>query len=104
MATEPAEPTHPRNTLLIFPLKGALPGRYEDCIELKGALANIDLTKLPDDSFARIAQGEHPLSVLASASRARNQNACRAPRVTGGVRGGRVPSRREYYEAILGPF
>lgn len=35
-------------------------------IELKGALANLDMTKLPNWAIARIASGEHPLAVLAS--------------------------------------
>jgi hypothetical protein len=37
-------------------------------LEFRGALANIDVSKLPDEVLARIAAGEHPLSVLASAA------------------------------------
>ncbi len=37
-------------------------------VELKGSLANLDLNKLPDSLVARIANGEHPLQVLASAA------------------------------------
>ncbi len=35
-------------------------------MEVKGALAHIDLSQLPDHLLARIAAGEHPLAVLAS--------------------------------------
>jgi hypothetical protein len=34
-------------------------------VELRGALASLDLTKLPDDQLARVLAGEHPLQVLA---------------------------------------
>lgn len=56
------------DTLLIFLLKGAIPEKYKDRIEVKGALANLDLTKLPNHLLDRIAKGEHPLEVLASAA------------------------------------
>ena len=36
-------------------------------MEVKGALAHIDLSQLPDHLLQRIANGEHPLAVLASA-------------------------------------
>lgn len=52
--------------LLIFLLKGAFPEKYADRRERRGTLANIDVTKLPDEALARIADGEHPHSVLAS--------------------------------------
>ena len=55
------------DNLLMFLLKGVLPERYKDRMEVAGAFANIDLTRLPDDLIARLAAGEHPLSVLASA-------------------------------------
>ena len=35
-------------------------------MEVKGTLARIDLSQLPDHLLARIAAGEHPLAVLAS--------------------------------------
>lgn len=55
------------STLLIFLLKGMRPERYADRVELKTALSRIDLTQLPDHLLERIANGEHPLAVLASA-------------------------------------
>ena len=56
------------DNLLMFLLKGIRPDKFKDRVEFKGALASIDLNKLPDELIARIADGEHPLSVLASAS------------------------------------
>ena len=55
------------DVLLIFLLKGLRPEKYKDRIELRGVLANLDLSQLPDHLIERIAKGEHPLSVLASA-------------------------------------
>ncbi len=53
------------DVLLIFLLKGAYPEKYADRMELKGALAQIDLKLLPDDALQRIANGEHPNAVIA---------------------------------------
>ena len=53
--------------LLIFLLKVLRPEKYRERVELRGALANLDLSQLPDHLLERIANGEHPLSVLASA-------------------------------------
>ena len=47
-------------------LKGALPETYGQKVELKGALATLDMTRLPDGAIDRIRAGEHPLQVLAS--------------------------------------
>ena len=58
------------DALLIQLLKGHMPSRYTDRVELKGALANLDVSKLPDHLVASIASGEHPMAVLASASSA----------------------------------
>ena len=55
------------DNLLMFLLKGNRPEKYADRVELRGAMANIDLTRLPDHLLERIANGEHPLAVLASA-------------------------------------
>lgn len=52
--------------LLIFLLKGAKPEKYAERVQIRGALANIDVTKLPDEAVLRISQGEHPMAVLAS--------------------------------------
>ena len=57
------------DTLLIFLLKGAFPEKYSEKHELKGAFSHLDLEKLPDAALARIAAGEHPMSVLASLAR-----------------------------------
>ena len=53
------------DTLLIFYLKALRPDKYRERVKMRGTLANIDLTKLPDEQLARIAAGEHPFSVLA---------------------------------------
>ncbi len=55
--------------LSIFLLKGLRPEKYAERVgmELRGTLAHIDLSQLPDHLLARIAGGEHPLAVLASA-------------------------------------
>ncbi len=34
-------------------------------VELRGAFASLDVSQLPDDLVHRLAQGEHPLSLLA---------------------------------------
>jgi hypothetical protein len=54
------------DNLLMFKLKGALPEKYAERLELKGGLANIDVSQLPDAALERLLAGEHPLSVLAS--------------------------------------
>ncbi len=53
------------DVLLIFLLKGLRPEKYRERTELRGAFANLDVSQLPDDLVARLAQGENPLSVLA---------------------------------------
>ena len=55
------------DTLLIFRLKGELPQKYAERVELRGGLATLNMDVLPDDLLERIARGEHPMSVLASA-------------------------------------
>ena len=37
-------------------------------VEFKGSLANLDVARLPDWAVERLARGEHPLSVLMSAT------------------------------------
>lgn len=54
------------DTMLIFTMKGMLPEKYGDRMELRGALAGLEMSKLPNWAVARIAAGEHPLAVLAS--------------------------------------
>ena len=56
------------DTLLKFLLTGLRPETYSQKVELRGALATLDMSKLSDDLLARIAAGEHPLQVLASAA------------------------------------
>ena len=55
------------DTLLIFRLKGELPQKYADRVQLSGGLATLNMDALPDDLLERIARGEHPMAVLASA-------------------------------------
>ncbi len=54
------------DVLTIFLLKGLRPERYKERVEMRGALANLDLNLLPDEAIDRIANGEHVMSVLAS--------------------------------------
>ena len=56
------------DVLLIFLLKGLRPERYRERYEVKGSLTNLNLEALPDHLIARLAAGENPLGVLASAS------------------------------------
>ena len=55
------------DTLLIFRLKGELPEKYAERVQLSGGLATLNIDALPDDLLERMARGEHPLSVLNSA-------------------------------------
>ncbi len=55
------------DTLLIFRLKGELPQKYAERMQLSGGLATLNMDALPDELLERIARGEHPMSVLASA-------------------------------------
>lgn len=54
------------DTLLIFTLKGLLPDKYRDRVEVRGLLARLDINLLPNHLVARIAAGEHVEAVLAS--------------------------------------
>ena len=53
--------------LTIFLLKGLRPEKYRDRVEMRGALARIDISYLPDHLLQRVADGEHIMSVLSSA-------------------------------------
>ena len=53
------------DTLLIVLMRGLMPERYGNRVEVRGSLANLDVSKLPDHLVARIAAGEHPMAVLA---------------------------------------
>ncbi len=55
------------DTLLIFRLKGELPQKYAEKLQLSGGLATLNLDAFPDDLLERVARGEHPMSVLMSA-------------------------------------
>ena len=54
------------DTLLIFTLKGLLPDRYRERVDVRGSFAHLDLNQLPDELLARIAAGEDIRSVLAN--------------------------------------
>ncbi len=65
------------DVLAMFLLKGLRPETYRERVELRGAMANIDLSRLDDESLQRIADGELPMAVLnswASAVRARGED------------------------------
>ena len=53
------------DVLLIFTLKGLLPDRYRERVDVRGVLAHLDVNALPDALIARLAAGENPISVLA---------------------------------------
>jgi len=56
------------DVLLIFLLKGLRPDKYKDRMEFKGTWkGKIDVQQLPPVLLERMARGEHPASVLASA-------------------------------------
>ena len=54
----------PLGPLLIFLLKGALPDKYRERVDVRGTIANLDFSRLSDEQLDRIAAGEHPLAVL----------------------------------------
>ncbi len=53
------------DVLLIFMLKGMLSDRYRERVDVRGVLAHLDISALPDALIARLAAGENPISVLA---------------------------------------
>ena len=53
--------------LLMFRLKALRPEQYRERVEMRGVLANVDLTKLPDALIARLAAGENLNAVRAGA-------------------------------------
>ncbi len=53
------------DVLLIFLLKGLRPERYRERLDVRGVLAHLDVSQLPDDLVARLANGENPITVLA---------------------------------------
>ncbi|MEX2527040.1 MAG: hypothetical protein WEA09_05320 [Gemmatimonadota bacterium] len=58
------------DVLLSLLLKAHSPARFGDRLDLRGTLAKIDVSKLPNEALRRIRDGEHPLQVLASLSTA----------------------------------
>lgn len=56
------------DTMLIFTMKGMMPEKYGDRVELRGALAGLDISRLPHHLISRLAAGENPLEVLSSAA------------------------------------
>lgn len=68
------------DTLLIFALKALRPEKYRERVELRGVMANLDLSRLDDETLGRIAAGENVMSVLsswASGARSRGENPAR---------------------------
>lgn len=66
------------DTLLIFLLKGARPEKYRKRFDVRGSVLHLDqeqLAQLPDPLLARIANGEDPAVVLASAANEMMQDA-----------------------------
>lgn len=56
------------DSLMIFLLKGLRPDVYRERIQVQGFLANLDLNKLSNEVIDRIAEGENPAAVIASAA------------------------------------
>jgi hypothetical protein len=75
------------DVLLIFLLKGIRPEKYRERVELWGSLAKLNLELLPDALIERMARGEHPLSVLASATPELRAEALGLPPASSGERG-----------------
>ncbi len=80
------------DVLLIFLLKGLRPEKYRERMELKGALAHLDLRQLPDELLQRIAQGENIMTVLASALPQRDDGSVDTSRLLAAVKRGAPPS------------
>ncbi len=53
------------DVLLIFLLKSLRPDRYRERVDVRGVLAHLDVSLLPDNLVARLAAGENPITVLA---------------------------------------
>ncbi|MCH7717721.1 MAG: hypothetical protein IH876_16480 [Gemmatimonadetes bacterium] len=51
--------------LLMFRLKALRPEKYRERVDVRGVLAHLDVSLLPDELVARLAAGENPISVLA---------------------------------------
>jgi hypothetical protein len=54
------------DVMAIFLLKGLRPEKYQERVQMRGALANLDMNLLPDEAIDRIANGEPVMAVLAS--------------------------------------
>lgn len=52
-------------------------------VDIRGGLAAIDVTQLPDEAIARIRAGEHPLAVLASLAKTAGQGGANPSSVAG---------------------
>ncbi len=53
------------DVLLIFLLKSLRPERYRERVDVRGVLAHLDVSRLPDELVSRLAAGENPITVLA---------------------------------------
>ena len=53
------------DNLLMFQLKAMRPEKFRDRVDVRGVLAHLDVSQLPDELVARLAAGENPISVLA---------------------------------------
>ncbi len=51
--------------LLMFQLKALRPEKYRERVDVRGVLAHLDVSLLPDELVARLAAGENPITVLA---------------------------------------
>ena len=51
--------------LLMFQLKAMRPEKFRERVDVRGVLAHLDVSLLPDELVARLADGENPLTVLA---------------------------------------
>ena len=51
--------------LLMFALKALRPEKFRERVDVRGVLAHLDVSLLPDELVARLAAGENPITVLA---------------------------------------
>ena len=51
--------------LLMFQLKALRPEKYRERVDVRGVLAHLEVSLLPDELVARLANGENPITVLA---------------------------------------
>ncbi|MCZ6916509.1 MAG: hypothetical protein O7I93_07020 [Gemmatimonadetes bacterium] len=67
------------DVLLIFLLKALRPEKYRERVDVRGVLEHLDVSRLPDELVARLANGENPITVLAPVLQAGELPAAHGP-------------------------